>query len=95
LLGDCRSLILALKNGGLKKEKVDCGYVVSFSKDLFKKLSGRYSGHWTVEYEDEFSVSINFLKQKYIARSALTRAIITDFLVMVFTVSFVKLLLLL
>ena len=94
-MGDCRSLILALKNGGLKKEKVDCGYVVSFSKDLFKKLSGRYSGHWTVEYEDEFSVSINFLKQKYIAKSALTRAIITDFLVMVFTVPLVKLLLLL
>jgi hypothetical protein len=39
---DCRSLILALKNGGLKKEKVDCGYVVSFSKDLFKKT------FWTV-----------------------------------------------
>ena len=93
-MGDCRSLILALKNGGLKKEKVDCGYVVSFSKDLFKKLSGRYSGHWTVEYEDEFSVSINFLKQKYGALPALTRAIMTDFSVTVFTVTFVKLLLL-
>ena len=90
MLGDCRSLILALKNGGLKKEKVDCGYVVSFSKDLFKKLSGRYSGHWTVEYEDEFSVSINFLKQKYSLRPVPTRAIMTDFAVMVFTVSFVK-----
>jgi len=82
---------LALKNGGLKKEKVDCGYVVSFSKDLFKKLSGRYSGHWTVEYEDEFSVSINFLKQKYSQRPVLARAIMTDFLVLVFTVSCVKL----
>jgi hypothetical protein len=84
---------LALKTGG-KKEKVDRGSVVSLSKDLFKKLSGRYSGHWTVEYEDEFSVSINFLKQKYTPWPALTRAIMTDFLVMVFTVLFVKLLLL-
>jgi hypothetical protein len=82
---------LALKKRGTKKEKVDCGYVVSFSKDLFKKLSGRYSGHWTVEYEDEFSVSINFLKQKYIRKRPPTRAIMTDFLVMVFTVLFVKL----
>jgi len=71
------------------------GIVVSFSKDLFKKLSGRYSGHWTVEYEDEFSVSINFLKQKYSRKAAQTRAIMTDFLVMVFTVAFVKLPLLL
>jgi len=29
---------IGLKNGGLKKEKVDCGYVVSFSKDLFKNF---------------------------------------------------------
>ena len=86
---------IGFEKRGKKKRKLTEGSVVSFSKDLFKKLSGRYSGHWTVEYEDEFSVSINFLKQKYIARSALTRAIITDFLAMVFTVSFVKLLLLL
>jgi hypothetical protein len=31
-----------LKDGGKKKEKVDCGSVVSFSKDLFKKT------FWTV-----------------------------------------------
>ena len=78
-------MILALKNGGERKEKVDCGSVVSFSKDLFKKLSGRYLGHWTVEYEDEFSVSINFLRQKYAGRHILTRAIMTDFSVTVFT----------
>ena len=86
---------IGFEKRGKKKRKLTEGSVVSFSKDLFKKLSGRYSGHWTVEYEDEFSVSINFLKQKYSRRLALTRAIMTDFLVMVFTVSFVKLLLLL
>ena len=85
---------IGFEKRGKKKRKLTEGSVVSFSKDLFKKLSGRYSGHWTVEYEDEFSVSINFLKQKYSRRLALTRAIMTDFLVMVFTVLVVKLLLL-
>jgi len=55
---------IGFEKPGKKKRKLTEGSVVSFSKDLFKKLSGRYSGHWTVEYEDEFSVSINFLKQK-------------------------------
>jgi len=92
-LGDRLSLILALKNGGEKKRKLIAGVSSVFQRICLKKLSGRYSGHWTVEYEDEFSVSINFLKQKYSRRLALTRAIMTDFLVMVFTVKFVKLLL--
>ena len=82
---------IGFEKRGKKKRKLTEGSVVSFSKDLFKKLSGRYSGHWTVEYEDEFSVSINFLKQKYSHRPVLTRAIMTDFAVMVFTVPFVKL----
>ena len=83
------------KTGLEGKEKVDCGGLSSvFQRICLKKLSGRYLGHWTVEYEDEFSVSINFLKQKYTPRHVLTRAIMTDFLVMVFTVLFVKLLLL-
>ena len=81
---------IGFEKRGKKKRKLTEGSVVSFSKDLFKKLSGRYSGHWTVEYEDEFSVSINFLKQKYSLRPVPTRAIMTDFAVMVFTVSFVK-----
>jgi len=85
---------IGFEKRGKKKRKLTEGSVVSFSKDLFKKLSGRYSGHWTVEYEDEFSISINFLKQKYTRRSVLTRALMTDFLVMVFTVLVVKLLLL-
>jgi hypothetical protein len=73
------------KRGEKEKRKLIVGSVVSFSKDLFKKLSGRYLGHWTVEYEDEFSVSINFLRQKYVGRHILTRAIMTDFSVTVFT----------
>jgi len=85
---------IGFEKRGKKKRKLTEGSVVSFSKDLFKKLSGRYSGHWTVEYEDEFSVSINFLKQKYGAVPGLTRAIMTDFSVTVFTMTFVKLLLL-
>ena len=85
---------IGFEKRGKEKRKLTEGSVVSFSKDLFKKLSGRYSGHWTVEYEDEFSESINFLKQKYGAVPGLTRAIMTDFSVTVFTVTFVKLLLL-
>ena len=82
------------KRGIKKKRKLIAGMSSVFQRICLKKLSGRYSGHWTVEYEDEFSVSINFLKQKYSQRPALTRAIMTDFSVTVFTVTFVKLLLL-
>jgi hypothetical protein len=39
---------------------------------------------------DEFSVSINFLKQKYIHIPMWTRAVMTNFATMVFTVTFVK-----
>jgi len=80
-----------LKDGGKKKRKLIVGLSSVFQRICLKKLSGRYSGHWTVEYEDEFSISINFLKQKYTRRSVLTRALMTDFLVMVFTVLVVKL----
>ena len=85
---------IGFEKRGKKKRKLTEGLSSVFQRIGFKKLSGRYSGHWTVEYEDEFSVSINFLKQKYGAVPALTRAIMTDFSVAVFTMTFVKLLLL-
>jgi hypothetical protein len=34
--------------GGKKDRKLTAGSVAGFSKDRFKKLSGRYLGHWTV-----------------------------------------------
>jgi hypothetical protein len=85
-------LSIGFINGPGEKEKVDRGSVVGISKDWASKT------FWTVfrtldgKEQDEFSVSINFLTQKYIHIQMWTRALMTDFFSMVFTDSFVNLL---